>query len=256
MERPLKIKSITRLKYRDRNYNNKLKDFSIKIEFLSNFLPEFISFWSVRSKVRSFINRVRKCYNCLKWGHSFAFCRSSPVCTGCGRAHISDSCADSAFMCPDCNQIHLFFVGCSIFQKYKIINYIMAYCNINQYIAKKLVKIRNITSYNQVEKNFKSSAYLAWDNVDFSQEESKPVGRVTPSTFRSIGGKDKSKRKPLRKKYKSTSHSGQLLSENDLDVTLILNIVCNNPKESSVNLNDVAINKNTVDNLGAPSDLI
>jgi len=66
--KPIKIKSITRLKFRDKNNNNELKDSSsIKIEFLSNLLPEFISIWSVRSKVRPFINRVRKCYNCLKW---------------------------------------------------------------------------------------------------------------------------------------------------------------------------------------------
>jgi len=44
MDRPIKIKSITRLKYRDKNNNNKLKDSSsINIEFLSNLLPEFIS---------------------------------------------------------------------------------------------------------------------------------------------------------------------------------------------------------------------
>jgi len=43
----------------------------------------------------------------------------------------------------------------------------MAYCNINQFNAKKLLKIRNITSCDQVERNFKSSAYLAWSNIDF-----------------------------------------------------------------------------------------
>jgi len=133
MDRPIAIKSITKLKYRDRNYNNELRDsFSIRIEFLSNFLPEFISIWNVRSRVRPFVNRVRKCFNCLRWGHSSAFCRSSPVCTGCGRSHILDSCVDNAFLCSDCDQLHpLFDTGCNIFQKYKIVNYIMAYCNIN-----------------------------------------------------------------------------------------------------------------------------
>jgi len=93
MDRPIALKSITRLKFRDKNYNNELRDsFSIRIKFLSNLLPEFISIWNVRSKVRPFVNRVRKCFNCLRWGHSSAFCRSSPVCTGCGRTHISDSC--------------------------------------------------------------------------------------------------------------------------------------------------------------------
>jgi len=50
MDRPIAIKSITRLKYRDKNFNNELREStSIKIEFLSNLLPEFISIWNVKS---------------------------------------------------------------------------------------------------------------------------------------------------------------------------------------------------------------
>jgi len=67
MDRSIEIKSILRLKFRDKNNNNELKDSStIKIEFLSNLLPKFISIWSVRSRVRPFINRVQKCYNYLR----------------------------------------------------------------------------------------------------------------------------------------------------------------------------------------------
>jgi len=44
MDRPIEIKSITRLKFKDKNNNNKLKDSSsVKVEFLSNLFPEFIS---------------------------------------------------------------------------------------------------------------------------------------------------------------------------------------------------------------------
>jgi len=42
----------------------------------------------------------------------------------------------------------------------------MAYCNVSQFIAKKQIKINNICNFEQVEKTFKSSAYLAWNNVD------------------------------------------------------------------------------------------
>jgi len=54
----MEIKSITSLKYRDKN-NNELRDSTIKIEFISNLLSEFISIWSVRVKVRPFINRLK-----------------------------------------------------------------------------------------------------------------------------------------------------------------------------------------------------
>jgi len=42
-DRPIDIKSITRLKFKDKNNNNELKDTSIKIKFVSNLLPEYIS---------------------------------------------------------------------------------------------------------------------------------------------------------------------------------------------------------------------
>jgi len=42
----------------------------------------------------------------------------------------------------------------------------MAFCNTSQYIAKRLIKNKNIINSDQVEKTFKSSAYLAWDNTD------------------------------------------------------------------------------------------
>jgi len=141
MDRPIEIKFISRLKFRDKNNNNELRDSSsVKIEFLSNFL-EFISIWSLRSRVRSYINRVRKCFNCSKWGHSSAFCKRTLVCFGCGKSHDTDLCSNVNFTCPNCNKNHPpLDYNCFIFQKYKIVNYIMAYCNINQYNAKNWLK--------------------------------------------------------------------------------------------------------------------
>jgi len=53
MDRYLEIKSITRLKYRDKNNNNELKDsITIRIEFMSNLLPEFISIWRVLDQMK------------------------------------------------------------------------------------------------------------------------------------------------------------------------------------------------------------
>jgi len=61
----LEIRSVTRLKFRDRT-NIELKNFStVKIEFASNLLPEYLSIWSVRTKVRPYINRIHKCFNCF-----------------------------------------------------------------------------------------------------------------------------------------------------------------------------------------------
>jgi len=53
-------------------------------------------------------------------------------------------------------RITLFFISFIVYQKYKIVNYIMVFCNVNQFKAKKLLKIRGITKSEQVEKTFKS----------------------------------------------------------------------------------------------------
>jgi len=89
------------------------------------------------------------------------------------------------FICRnrDYNQSHPLFDGdWPILQKYKIINYVMAYCNINQFNAKKFIKIRNITSPGQIERIFKSSAYLAWNNIEFLQENGEGNRQLAPSS--------------------------------------------------------------------------
>jgi len=58
----IEMKSISKLKYRDKSNNNELRDSSsVKIKFLSNLLLEFISIWSVRLWVRPFIYKIRRC---------------------------------------------------------------------------------------------------------------------------------------------------------------------------------------------------
>jgi len=117
MDRPLEIRSIERLKYRDIRNNNELKiSSSVKIDFVSNLLPEFISIWSVRSRVKPYINKIRKCFNCLRWGHSSIFCRGQPKCPRCGDTHDSECCQSDFFQCPDCNQTHSpFDFNCPVF---------------------------------------------------------------------------------------------------------------------------------------------
>jgi len=77
-----------------------LRDSStVKIEFASNLLPEYLNIWSIRTKVRPYINRVRKCYNCFRWGHSSVFCKGKEIWFRCGEDHRSDSCSSDEFCC-------------------------------------------------------------------------------------------------------------------------------------------------------------
>jgi len=58
-----------------------------------------------------------------------------------GQSHDTDLYSNVNFTCPDCNENHPpLDYNCSIFQKYKIVNYIMAYYDINQYMQKNWLK--------------------------------------------------------------------------------------------------------------------
>jgi len=223
-DRPMEIRAIERLKYRDSRNNNELRESnSVKIDFVTNLLPEYISIWSVRSRIRPYINKVRRCLNCLRWGHSSAFCRGLSMCSGCGDRHETGDCSNEGFRCPDCKQLHSpFDTRCMIFRKYELINSVMAYCNVSQFIAKKLIKKNNICSVEQVEKHFKSSAYLAWNNIDifsnigFSESESTPS--VVGGARRSVSGRRSSSNRCMG----STEPNGdQMLVEEIGDSTLV-----------------------------------
>jgi len=50
-------------------------------------------------------------------------------------------------MCPDCKQTHVSFDNkCLIYLKYILVNTVMAYCNVSQFIAKRLIKKKNISN--------------------------------------------------------------------------------------------------------------
>jgi len=223
-DRPLEIKSIERLKFRDVRNNNELKNSStIKIDFVSNLLPEYISIWSVKSRVKPYINKIRKCFNCLRWGHTAAFCRGSSVCSRCGDTHETEYCQSVTFQCPDCKQNHApFDFNCSIFQKYQLINHVMAFCNTSQFIAKRLIKSKNISNCNQVERIFKSSAYLAWDNFDLlSEHDITDSGSFPPiSRFRMRRSASR-KSKPNKLNNPTIVDNDYNCNNNSMDNTLV-----------------------------------
>jgi len=75
----------------------------------------------------------------------------------------------------------------------------MAFCNTSQFTAKKLIKSKSITSCDQVERLFKSSAYLAWNNTDIFSEYGNTE---TGSTFSILSSRVKNLRKHKSKPTK------------------------------------------------------
>jgi len=98
----IEIRTLFRLKYRDKSTLELKDSSSVRIEFASNLLPEYLSIWSVRCKVKPYINRVCKCFNCFRWGHSSVFCKGKQSCTRCDKDHNSETCESEVLHCINC----------------------------------------------------------------------------------------------------------------------------------------------------------
>lgn len=94
---------------------------------------------NVGLKVRPFVPQARQCYNCYRFGHTKAACKSETCCIICGdKAHGT---CDSQVKCRNCGGPHKStFRQCPIFVKNKNINIVMAYKNISFYSARRIVE--------------------------------------------------------------------------------------------------------------------
>lgn len=83
-------------------------------------------------------------------------------CVNCGGEHTSND------------------IGCQSLIKHKIINAVMAYANISRYNAIRMIKLRNISSLDQVANCCKSLPYRGWDIRDI---DSVSVKSQAPSNY-------------------------------------------------------------------------
>jgi len=98
----------------------------------------------------------------------------------------------------------------------------MAYCNINQFKAKKLIKARNITTIDQVERTFKSSAYFAWSLLGIDSEADSVRESSIASLRRGLQGRRRSKTISKRNEHCGEKIGSSLvLEENVVDQTLV-----------------------------------
>jgi len=116
-------------------------------------------------------------------------------------------CSSENFSCINCKGLHHpFDLSCSIFHKFKLINTIMAYCNINQYKAKRLIKIRNISNIEQAEQIFKSSTFSHGTARIWILEMNLTRGLSTPSLYQNKQNyQNKFWRNKTSSKYRSTT---------------------------------------------------
>jgi len=193
----IEIRFISRLKYRDRNTMELKNSSMIKVEFVSNLPPEFMNIWSVRVKVKPYVNKVHKCFNYFGW--TSIFCKDKETCFRCGRDHNVDMCNSDGFCCVNYGgSHHPFDQFYPVFYKYKLKH---SSCNVSQF--KRLLKTKNIISIDQVEQVFKSSAYYDWNTLNIDIDLNLARGSSTPSIYKSNQDRSCNKYKGTKSRFTS-----------------------------------------------------
>ncbi|XP_077280657.1 uncharacterized protein LOC143907651 [Temnothorax americanus] len=129
-------------------------------------------------RILPFINRVRKCTNCFRWGHSSLNCRSFKACERCSLQHTTKDC-DSEPKCINCGGDHLSSdTSCPVFINHKIINTVMAYTNAFYAQAKRTIKVRGIDSCQQAINFFRSHAYMIWNKFELDEIRFSSAGNL------------------------------------------------------------------------------
>ena len=156
---------------------------TMKISFKGQQLPSCISICKVICEVEPFVQRVVQCFNCLRYGHVSAQCRSKVKCAKCGNEHSSTECTSTSKpSCIFCNGDHSSSDRkvCPEFKKQKNIKTIMAIENISYRDATN--KVNNSFS------NIVQSTIRCTPDEFPSLYESRKRKKITPTknTFHSV----------------------------------------------------------------------
>ena len=79
---------------------------TLKLTFLSQFLPDRIFIYGATANIEKYIQPIRQCTNCQKFGHIAKFCHQEPVCVNCGESHHEKDCTNPELKCKHCALKH------------------------------------------------------------------------------------------------------------------------------------------------------
>lgn len=147
-----KVFAVERMKKRDPN-EDKTRDgrvkliptAMVKIFVYGTALPNNIVIDNVERKVRHFYPKVKRCNNCLRFGHYQNICKGSTRCGKCSGTHETIKCNNNYLHCVHCqssNHDSLSMI-CPQFLKEKKINKIKQEKRISYQDAKSLVNHNN-----------------------------------------------------------------------------------------------------------------
>ena len=79
---------------------------TLKITFHSQFLPDRIFIYGAAARVEKYIQPIKQCKNCQKFGHIAKFCQQELVCARCTGSHKESECDSQVLKCKHCSLKH------------------------------------------------------------------------------------------------------------------------------------------------------
>lgn len=133
----------------------------VELKFLSCKIPKCISIYNMLFEVSPSIRSPLQCKNCLRFGHTSKFCRSSPKCSHCGSSkHSIESCPTSLATDPCCLYCQLPHLAtdrsCREWKSQQDLKKIMATENLSfrdAVIFKKQIQVTSAFSYSNIVSN-------------------------------------------------------------------------------------------------------
>lgn len=114
---------------------------SVVLYFDSSTLPDSVSIYYERFRVKQFIPNVARCFKCQRYGHVAAACRGKERCVRCGGEHPFDQCPKTQLYCVNCKGAHsAAYGGCTALKQAKEIQKCKVHEKISYAQAVKVVK--------------------------------------------------------------------------------------------------------------------
>lgn len=79
---------------------------TVVLTFSGTGIPDNIIFYGQKIHVEPYVDRVRVCFNCSRFGHIASQCRAKARCYKCGGAHEGVTCTAVSISCPNCKGEH------------------------------------------------------------------------------------------------------------------------------------------------------
>ena len=175
--KPQKVNYIKRFKNKDSSFST-----TVFLQFASPQLPADVRVGYLLFKVKSYIPKPLRCFNCNRVGHVASNCRGKQRFSTCGGEHVWKECSATVKKCPNCAGEHS--ASDKIFPRYT-----------KESVVLKIKHTQNLT-YAEACKQYTKSQFSS-SNPRFNNSDFPPLP-LNSSCSRSM---DIDQRPPVNKSY-------------------------------------------------------